>query len=85
LDEFAGAWDKVFGDNADPQDLNDFFRAIGLRITFDPEASCAQVEASFQQPDEAPNQPSDLLGVSERVRGGTWTLTPISTTLDLTA
>ncbi len=70
IDEFAGAMDEVFGEDADPELINEFLQAIGLRINFDGETQKASGSADFRGP--TPSDAAEIpVGVSVRVRGGT--------------
>lgn len=53
---------------ADPDSLQDFYRALGIRIVYDPEARRGSSSIRLG---------SDGDG-SVRVRGGTWTLPPLT-------
>lgn len=74
VDEFADAADEVFGPEADQKDLNDFFQAIGLKVTVDKPANriVAEVQFSAQEAANPHDQPENRsVGVNVRVRRGT--------------
>lgn len=79
LDEVAEHFDEVFADEADFKVLNEFLTDVGLRIVVD--AQSAVAVASLGLRGEATNpHGGEAVGVSGGVRGGTWSLTPITST-----
>lgn len=69
--EFADHLDEVFGEGADPAEVNAFMHAIGLRIEVDAVAKVARAEASLVPESTNPPAQSMSQGVLACVRGGT--------------
>ena len=70
--------DGVFGDTADFADLAEFLTDLGLRIVYDSQAGAAVVSLNPVQ-GAVNHHGREAVVVNERVRGGSWTLTPITT------
>lgn len=70
IDELADSVEEVFGNEADPQAVNELLQAIGLRIVFDGRTRRARGTATLPAPTPSPDT-GPLVGASVRVRGGT--------------
>jgi hypothetical protein len=84
--EFANASHQVFGPEADPADLYDFFKGINLSLVYDQPAGRLE-EINLCPKTLHPHAPELIPGGGgkEHVRGGTRSLTPIEVELDLSA
>ena len=75
---FANAARQVFGPEADPADLYDFFKGIDLSLVYDQPAGRLDAEINLGRTAH-PHGPEPIRGGGgkDRVRGGTWTLPPL--------